>query len=323
MLARADVNKPTPTEKATKATASTTAATTASEFTSPLLQKRVDAGASFPNVALSFAADILRSEAARVDGQLVDDYTALLRGNAVYINNFVCAEKDLGLYDALKAELVAATGAQTNAQGSGLIEWSRHQVFENPTDLSPTFNDIVDMLAEYFDTEVYASRLNYYRDGTQWKPQHHDSHAYGGRKAREDFTVGITLGASRSLLFVHTASGREFSFPQKNGDCFAFTGEVNQTFTHGVPRLHTPIGDRFSIIAWGRRRTLNSRNGGGLSSGMADVRTADGRDIETLEDAIAAAKHMVSASAVPANKKVEGGAGSTKAPAPKKKNRLQ
>ena len=42
--------------------------------------------------------------------------------------------------------------------------------------------------SEYFDVEVYASRLNFYRDGTDWKPFHHDSHAYGGKAKREDFT---------------------------------------------------------------------------------------------------------------------------------------
>lgn len=288
------------------------------QWQSSLLRKRVAAGAQFHNVALTHAASILRSEAARMDGQLLDDFAALLRGNAVYIHNFICDERDMHLYDGLKSELVASTGAKMTG-GGGLIDWSKHQVFDNPTDISQTFNDIVDMLAEYFDVDVYATRLNYYRDGTQWKPQHHDSHAYGGRALREDFTVGLTLGAERSLLFVHEASQREFNFPQLNGDCFAFTGEINQTFTHGVPRVHTPTGDRFSIIAWGRRRTLNERNGGAPSSATSQLK---GRNINSMEDAVDVAKQLVAAR--PAVKPVaEATAGTAAPPAKRKKNRLQ
>lgn len=300
---------------------------------SSLLRRRLAEGAQFQNVALTHAADILRSEAARMDGQLLDDFSALLRGNAVYIHNFISDEKDMRLYDQLKAELVASTGAKMVGAG-GLIDWSKHQVFDNPTDISQTFNDIIDMLAEYFDVDVYATRLNYYRDGTQWKPQHHDSHAYGGRALREDFTVGLTLGAERSLLFVHEASQREFNFPQLNGDCFAFTGEVNQTFTHGVPRVHTTIGDRFSIIAWGRRRTMNERNGGMPSTAAAQLK---GRHINTMDEAIDAAKQLVSTQAVQlrpspaatttvgssAAKTTEESAKASAAPAKRKKNRLQ
>ncbi|KPA83729.1 hypothetical protein ABB37_01974 [Leptomonas pyrrhocoris] len=214
------------------------------QWQSSLLRKRVADGAQFQNVALTHAAAILRSEAARMDGQLLDDFSSLLRGNAVYIHNFICDEHDRHLYDQLKAELVASTGA-TMVGAGGLIDWSKHQVFDNPTDISQTFSDVVDMLAEYFDMDVYATRLNYYRDGTQWKPQHHDSHAYGGRALREDFTVGLTLGAVRSLLFVHEASQREFNFPQLNGDCFAFTrgGEPN-FHARRAARAHT---DRRSL----------------------------------------------------------------------------
>jgi hypothetical protein len=326
----ADTNKAVPVT-----TPVTTAFTTAppvehtvnGQWQSSLLRRRVAEGAQFQNVALSFAADILRSEAARMDGQLLDDFTSLLRGNAVYIHNFISDEKDMRLYDQLKAELVASTGAKMIGAG-GLIDWSKHQVFDNPTDISQTFNDVIDMLAEYFDVDVYATRLNYYRDGTQWKPQHHDSHAYGGRAQREDFTVGLTLGAQRSLLFVHEASQREFNFPQLNGDCFAFTGEVNQLFTHGVPRVHAPIGDRFSIIAWGRRRTLNERNGGVPSSAAAQLK---GLHINTMEEAVDAAKQLVAAqpsqrpsNATAAAAKASGDSASSSAPpARRKKNRLQ
>jgi len=46
---------------------------------------------------------------------------------------------------------------------------------------------------------------------------------------------------------------------------FAFTSEANKRFMHGVPRIRTgalDVGCRFSIIAWGRRRSINATNGG-------------------------------------------------------------
>ena len=47
---------------------------------------------------------------------------------------------------------------------------------------------------------------------------------------------GASFGASRELQFLHEPSGQTFSFPQNNGDIFAFTSSVNQRFKHGVPK---------------------------------------------------------------------------------------
>lgn len=291
-----------------------------SKWKSPLLRRREEEGFLFQNVALRYASHIIRSESARVNGSLMNDFGSLLAGNAVYIRNFLCDATDRTMYDQLKMELVASTGAATSSE-EGLIEWSKHQVFENPSSLSNTFNDIVDMLSEYYDLDVYATRLNYYRDGTQWKPQHHDSHAYGNRAEREDFTAGITLGSDRGLLFVHVESGQEFLFPQNNGDCFAFTTEVNKLFTHGVPRAtnNAQVGDRFSIITWGKRRTINERNGGGIHSSALKKLEEEKTPLDTLEDAVAAAQTLVSSSNQPQLVKREVNPEAKK----KKKNRLQ
>ena len=92
-------------------------------------------------------------------------------------------------------------------------------------------------MADYFDVDVFASRLNFYRDGSDWKPFHHDSHAFDHRTGiKEDFTMGASFGDSRALAFLHEPSGSQFAFPQNNGDCFAFTSEANRRFKHGVPR---------------------------------------------------------------------------------------
>ena len=74
--------------------------------------------------------------------------------------------------------------------------------------------------------------------------------------------MGASFGDTRKLEFQHPSSGAAFSFPQRNGDIFAFTSVTNKLFQHGVPRHPKPAscGPRISIIAWGRRRTLNERN---------------------------------------------------------------
>jgi len=62
---------------------------------------------------------------------------------------------------------------------------------------------------------------------------------------------------------MHPPSQQQFSFPQENGDIFAFSTQVNQQFMHGVPKSSNKgPAPRFSIIAWGCRRSLNERNAG-------------------------------------------------------------
>ena len=44
-----------------------------------------------------------------------------------------------------------------------------------------SYDGLSAQMDKYFDVDVYATRLNFYRNGSDWKPYHHDSHAYGGR----------------------------------------------------------------------------------------------------------------------------------------------
>mmetsp|Transcript_25162 Transcript_25162/g.54774 ORF Transcript_25162/g.54774 Transcript_25162/m.54774 type:complete len:428 (-) Transcript_25162:204-1487(-) len=212
--------------------------------------------ASSTNEAIRHAMKAMRSESARVDAQLVDDFQSVMEGECIHLSSFFCAKDDFSLVQSLMTDL-----AQEGREG--MIDWSKHLKFENP-DFSPTFQKLIQELDTYFDVEIFATRLNFYRDGTDWKPFHHDSHAFGDGGKKEDFTVGASFGASRELEFLHPQSGQKFAFPQNNGDIFAFTSEVNKRFQHGVPKARkTNVGPRFSVIAWGRRRTLNERNGGG------------------------------------------------------------
>jgi hypothetical protein len=84
---------------------------------------------------------------------------------------------------------------------------------------------------------------------------------------------------------LHPPSGERFAFPQHNGDVFAFDSEVNRRFQHGVPKLSSNVncGPRFSVIAWGRRRSINERNGGKKGENIPN-RAANENEFETTSE---------------------------------------
>lgn len=205
------------------------------------------------NAASQHFSGLYKSERSQVE---VDPgWKAVLMKGCTYLPNFFGATTDLRVFEALKAELVP----------NNLTSWSQHFKIENP-DTSETFNKIVAGLRDHFDVDVLQTRVNYYRDGQDFKPWHHDSHAYSGsvkdrgesdgteRKTKEDFTMGVSFGASRQLDFKHPETGLVFSFPQNNGDVFAFDAEVNKLFMHGVPKAPSVTSDRISVICWGKTR---------------------------------------------------------------------
>eukprot|EP00933_Yihiella_yeosuensis_P041253 TRINITY_DN35667_c0_g1_i1.p1 TRINITY_DN35667_c0_g1~~TRINITY_DN35667_c0_g1_i1.p1 ORF type:complete len:370 (-),score=77.35 TRINITY_DN35667_c0_g1_i1:127-1236(-) len=218
------------------------------------------------NEAGRFAASAMKSELARCDVALCNDLLAAVRGGCVYLPSFFSSEADDRLFKRLVADLTErakAAEADEKAGGAGeggLVDWSKHLKLEDP-DFSETFRAVEARMAEYFDVEIFVTRMNFYRDGSDWKPYHHDSHAYApDGQGKEDFTMGASFGFARELSILHEASGQVFNFPQRNGDVFAFDSEINRQFLHGVPRSRGNVGPRISIIAWGRRRCLNERN---------------------------------------------------------------
>lgn len=206
------------------------------------------------NNILKYANNLIKSEYMKTNPQLLQDFDKILNGHCIYLPNFFCSKDDFTLLLELAKDL------EQNIN-SGMISWSKHFKYENP-DFSPTFNKIIKKMEDYFNVEIYHTRLNFYKDGKDWKPFHHDSHAYGNKSLREDFTMGASFGASRELSILHPKTDQTFTFPQNNGDVFAFTSEVNKVFQHGVPKSkHIDIGPRFSIIVWGRRIKITENNG--------------------------------------------------------------
>mgnify|MGYP001240530347 CR=1 FL=1 len=197
------------------------------------------------NQAIKYTGSIMKSEFAIMHCSLSDDYEKILKGGCIYLPNYFCATDNTIIFENLKKEI----------DFNGMVNWSKHFKHENPT-FSKTFNEIVDKMANHFNVEVIQTRLNYYKNGTDWKPMHKDRHAYGegNDKIREDFTMGASFGSSRNIDFLHEESNMKFTFPQNNGDIFAFNSEINKKFLHGIPKVFKPINERFSIIAWGKQK---------------------------------------------------------------------
>jgi hypothetical protein len=195
------------------------------------------------NNAKKYASSLIKSEFDRTNSDLNEDYKKILDNGCFYLPNFFCSTLDKTIFNSLKTDL-------TN-YNSELVKWNKHSKYENP-EFSTTFNNIVKKIADHFNVDVYQTRLNYYNNGLDFKTMHRDSHAYGEKALRENITVGASFGDPRELQFLHEKSGKKFSFPQNNGDVFAFTSDINNKFLHGVPKTNAKIGPRFSIIVWGR-----------------------------------------------------------------------
>lgn len=201
------------------------------------------------NKAKLYVNNLIKSDYDKINSSLSDSIKNILNGRCIYLPNFVCEQNNLNLFNQIMAELISNNKVE-------MISWSKHYKLENP-DFSETFNFLVKKISAHFRMDVLATRLNYYKDHNSWKPFHHDSHAYSNGK-KENFTVGISLGASRKISFKHVETKHCFDFPQNNGDIFAFDDVINKNFMHGIPPgiKNTSIsGERISIIMWGVRES--------------------------------------------------------------------
>lgn len=119
----------------------------------------------------------------------------------------------------------------------------------------PTFKIVIERIREFFGMDIKATRLNWYKDGSQYKPFHKDAAAVDPRKAKtQNFTVAVSFGATRDCGFERDDASRTLlSFPIGDGECYTFAEDTNILFRHGVlggVNKEDSEG-RISIIAWG------------------------------------------------------------------------
>jgi hypothetical protein len=182
--------------------------------------------------------------------------TLVCTQDVVVVPEFFCAEDDWEMYYALVEEMRSVQ--QGGQRDSEWIPWAEgsHLISKNPKGC-PTYEKVCARVADYFAIKEgsQATRFNWYRDSSDWKPFHNDSAAFNPERAkRQNITVGISFGAERELAFLHGTNGSRVYFPQCNGMLFAFGRDVNIKWKHGVnalPKaLHNGKG-RISIILWG------------------------------------------------------------------------
>jgi hypothetical protein len=144
--------------------------------------------------------------------------------------------------------------------------------------LCPMFNLVIERLEKYFGMKVAATRFNWYKNNSEWKPFHHDSAGLKPGIARvQNITVGVSFGATRDAAFewwpqdsdggsssksakhdCTSAGGSSgghrcvVSMPQPDGCCYVFGRDANIIWKHGIlPAEEMKDEGRISIIAWG------------------------------------------------------------------------
>lgn len=117
----------------------------------------------------------------------------------------------------------------------------------------PTFHMIIDRIRDFFGMRIEATRFNWYQDTAQWKPFHHDASGVKPEKAAiQNFTVALSLGATRDAAFEHAKTRTTISLPQPDGAIYCFSKDTNIIWRHGI--LKEPVTrdlGRISVICWG------------------------------------------------------------------------
>jgi hypothetical protein len=117
----------------------------------------------------------------------------------------------------------------------------------------PTFGLVIERIKDFFAMDIQATRFNWYKDTSQWKPFHHDSAYVNPEKAKvQNFTVAVSFGCVRDAAFEHARTRTVLSFPQDDGMVYCFSNDTNGIWRHGILQNKTQqdLG-RISIIAWG------------------------------------------------------------------------
>ncbi len=177
----------------------------------------------------------------------------LLAPNA--FNDFAPGE----LYTKLVEELNSCTIPQEKLlkmwHGNDKIEGT-HLIADDKTrwkEQCPTFKLVIDRIRNFFNMDIQATRFNWYKDTSQWKPFHFDAAAVNPEKAEvQNFTVAVSFGATRDAAFEHAGTKTVISLPQPDGWIYAFAKDTNILWRHGIlqDKVIREEG-RISVIAWG------------------------------------------------------------------------
>ena len=176
--------------------------------------------------------------------------------NITMINELFCSYDDLIIYNLLLKEI-----KESNIEEETIWKlWhgDTHLIADDKKDWKkscPTFNMIINKIQQYFNMNINATRLNWYKDSSQWKPFHHDAAAVKQHIAKvQNWTVGVSYGQERDIAFQHSKTHTTISLPQQNGSLYAFGNKVNMNWKHSIPQVSPEKYNddgRISIIVWG------------------------------------------------------------------------
>ena len=178
--------------------------------------------------------------------------------DVILVTNMFKQEKPNEIYEKLLKEIGDAGNPEdiwktwhgdshTIANDHSHVKWKEQ---------SPTFNMVIERMAQYFDMDVKATRFNWFKNSSDWKPFHHDAAAVDPKKAEtQNFTVGISFGATREIVFQHAKNYTTVAFPLGDAVMYTFGKQINLDWKHGVPQIDPVMKNeegRISIIAWGK-----------------------------------------------------------------------
>ena len=176
--------------------------------------------------------------------------------DVIFVPDLFCEAADLSLYQRLHSEL--AESGLTPHQIWSSWHGDSHLIANDRTDWSrhcPTFHLVLDKIRNYFNMDIAATRLNWYRDSSEWKPFHHDAAAIKEDKARQsNLTVAVSFGLEREAAFENAKTKTVLSMPAPNGSAYVFARDINVLWRHGILQVNpeNKIEEgRVSIIAWG------------------------------------------------------------------------
>eukprot|EP00092_Neocalanus_flemingeri_P006899 GFUD01007447.1.p1 GENE.GFUD01007447.1~~GFUD01007447.1.p1 ORF type:complete len:344 (-),score=96.56 GFUD01007447.1:170-1201(-) len=180
----------------------------------------------------------------------------ILTRDVLCVPDVFCSPTDLSLYNQLHSELQnsgltshqiwSSWHGDSHLIANDRVEWSKH---------CPTFHMVLDKIKDYFNMDIKATRLNWYRDSTEWKPFHHDASAIKEDKAKQsNLTVAVSFGLEREAAFEHAKTKSVVSMPCPNGSMYVFARDINILWRHGILQMnpHNKVEEgRISVIAWG------------------------------------------------------------------------
>lgn len=194
------------------------------------------------------------------NGTWIDRLTTQVSSRDVLVVPNLFADFEPGQLYKMLVDEISACGVHPDQlfklwHGNEKIEGT-HYIANDRThwkDACPTFQMIIDRISAFFGMRIEATRFNWYQDTSQWKPFHHDASGIKPEKAAiQNFTVALSLGATRDAAFEHARTKTTISLPQPDGTIYCFSKDTNIIWRHGILKEKEVRNlGRISVICWG------------------------------------------------------------------------